>query len=126
LRQSIDLDDGGPFPDGPQSSSSHLGAILAGIATATSSVFIGRAAELGRLSELLEIAEQGRRAVGVIAGDAGVGKTLLLGELAGRADARGIRGGGGRPPTRPKTTRRAPTSRRLALETFGELGRFPG
>jgi DNA-binding NarL/FixJ family response regulator/tetratricopeptide (TPR) repeat protein len=91
LRQSIDLDDGGPIPDGPPSSSSHLGAILAGIATATSSVFIGRAAELGRLSELLEMAEQGRRAVGVIAGDAGVGKTRLLGELAGRADARGIR-----------------------------------
>jgi DNA-binding CsgD family transcriptional regulator len=91
LRQSIDLDDGGSLPDGPPSFSSHLGAILAGIATATSSVFIGRSAELGRLSELLEKAEQGRRAVGVIAGDAGVGKTRLLGELAGRADARGIR-----------------------------------
>ena len=91
MRQSIDLDDGGSLPEGPPSFSSHLGAILAGIATATSSVFIGRSAELGRLSELLEKAEQGRRAVGVIAGDAGVGKTCLLGELAGRADARGIR-----------------------------------
>jgi DNA-binding CsgD family transcriptional regulator/tetratricopeptide (TPR) repeat protein len=68
-----------------------LGAILADIAIATSSVFIGRAEELGRLSELLERAEQGRRAVALVAGDAGVGKTRLLAEVADRAVRRGTR-----------------------------------
>jgi DNA-binding CsgD family transcriptional regulator/tetratricopeptide (TPR) repeat protein len=84
-------DENGPRPPGPFSSSSHQSAILAGIAIATSSVFIGRAEELGRLSELLERAEQGRRAVALVAGDAGVGKTRLLDELADRARGRGMR-----------------------------------
>lgn len=67
------------------------GAILANIAIATSPSFIGRAQELGRLSELLERVEQGRRAVALVGGDAGVGKTRLLTELAERARGRGIR-----------------------------------
>jgi DNA-binding NarL/FixJ family response regulator len=54
-------------------------------------VFIGRAEELGRLSELLDRAEQGRRALALVAGDAGVGKTRLLAELADRAERRGTR-----------------------------------
>ena len=61
------------------------------MATATSPAFVGRAGELGRLLGVLERAEQGRPAVGLVAGDAGVGKTRLLAELAGRAGARGVR-----------------------------------
>ena len=67
------------------------GAILPGIAIASSSPFVGRTEELGRLTELLERAETGRRGVALVAGDAGVGKTRLLAELAGRAQRRGIR-----------------------------------
>ena len=81
----------GPRFPGPFSSSSHQDAILAGIAIATSSVFIGRTEEVGRLSELLERAERGRRAVALVGGDAGVGKTRLLEELAARAKGRGMR-----------------------------------
>jgi DNA-binding NarL/FixJ family response regulator/tetratricopeptide (TPR) repeat protein len=65
--------------------------ILAGIATTSSSAFIGRTDELGRLSELLERAEQGGRALGLVAGDAGVGKTRLLAELADLAEERDMR-----------------------------------
>ena len=84
-------DEDGPGPPGPFSSASLQGAILAGIAIATSSAFIGRAEELGRLSELLERAEQGLRAVALVAGDAGVGKTRLIDEVADRARRRGMR-----------------------------------
>jgi DNA-binding CsgD family transcriptional regulator/tetratricopeptide (TPR) repeat protein len=83
--------DGGPIPLGPPTSSSSLDAILADIATANSTPFIGRAEELGRLVELLDRADQGRRAVALVAGDAGVGKTRLLAELADRAERRGAR-----------------------------------
>ena len=82
---------GGPIPLGPPSFSSPLGAILAGIATANNTPFIGRAEELGRLVELLDQAEKGRPAVALVAGDAGVGKTRLLAELASRAEERGAR-----------------------------------
>jgi len=54
-------------------------------------MFVGRAAELDRLLGLLDRAEGDRPAVGLVAGDAGVGKTRLLAELAGRADKRGAR-----------------------------------
>jgi DNA-binding CsgD family transcriptional regulator len=56
-----------------------------------SDVFVGRAEELDRLLAVLARAEQGRPAVGLVAGDAGVGKTRLLQELAVRAEARGAR-----------------------------------
>jgi DNA-binding CsgD family transcriptional regulator len=61
------------------------------MATATSPLFVGRGEELGRLLGLLERAERGRPAVGLVAGDAGVGKTRLLAELADRAQAHGAR-----------------------------------
>jgi DNA-binding NarL/FixJ family response regulator/tetratricopeptide (TPR) repeat protein len=56
-----------------------------------SSVFIGRAVELRRLDAALERAEQGSPQVVLVAGDAGVGKTRLLGALADRARRRGTR-----------------------------------
>ncbi|HJW59827.1 MAG TPA: AAA family ATPase, partial [Actinomycetota bacterium] len=53
--------------------------------------FIGRAVELRRLDALLERAGQGSPQVGLVAGDAGVGKTRLLLALADRARQRGTR-----------------------------------
>ena len=89
--QRIKLDDDGePVPDGSPSIAFWDG-ILAGIATASSSAFIGRAEELSRLSELLGRADHDQRAFGLIGGDAGVGKTRLLMELAHRAQRRGHR-----------------------------------
>jgi DNA-binding CsgD family transcriptional regulator len=83
----------GPDPDaGPLTFSlSAAGAILAGMATATTPVFVGRAIELGRLLALLERAEGGQPGVALVVGEAGVGKTRLLAELAGRAERRGAR-----------------------------------
>ena len=83
----------GPDPDaGPLTFPlSVAGGILAGMATVTSPAFIGRATELGRLLAMLERAGRGRPAVALVAGDAGVGKTRLLAELAGRAEGRGVR-----------------------------------
>ena len=59
--------------------------------SATATTFVGRAGELERLLALLDRAERGRPGVGLVAGDAGVGKTRLLDELAGRAEGRGAR-----------------------------------
>jgi DNA-binding CsgD family transcriptional regulator len=61
------------------------------VTSATTSSLVGRADELGRLLGLLDRAERGRPAVGLIAGDAGVGKTRLLDELAARAGGAGVR-----------------------------------
>jgi DNA-binding CsgD family transcriptional regulator/tetratricopeptide (TPR) repeat protein len=61
------------------------------VTSATTTGFVGRAEELQRLLGLLDRAEGGRPAVGLIAGDAGVGKTRLLDELAARAEDRGVR-----------------------------------
>jgi DNA-binding CsgD family transcriptional regulator len=51
---------------------------------------VGRAAELGRLTELLGDAEAGRPVVVLVSGDAGVGKTRLASELTGVAGRRGF------------------------------------
>jgi predicted ATPase len=61
------------------------------VTSAATTSFVGRAEELDRLLALLERAERGRPAVGLVAGDAGVGKTRLLDELAARAESRGDR-----------------------------------
>jgi len=61
------------------------------VTSATTSSLVGRADELSRLLGLLDRAERGRPAVGLIAGDAGVGKTRLLDELAARAGGAGVR-----------------------------------
>jgi DNA-binding CsgD family transcriptional regulator/tetratricopeptide (TPR) repeat protein len=61
------------------------------VTSTTATTFVGRAGELERLLALLDRAERGRPAVGLVAGDAGVGKTRLLDELAATAAARGTR-----------------------------------
>jgi DNA-binding CsgD family transcriptional regulator len=58
---------------------------------ATSPAFIGRTRQLAQLLELLARAESGRPAVALVAGEAGVGKTRLLAELAVRASSGGAR-----------------------------------
>jgi tetratricopeptide (TPR) repeat protein len=59
------------------------------MAVASSSGIVGRAVELARLLAALERADQGRPAMVLVAGDAGVGKTRLLAELADQARRRG-------------------------------------
>jgi DNA-binding CsgD family transcriptional regulator/tetratricopeptide (TPR) repeat protein len=58
---------------------------------ATSPAFIGRTQQLAQLLELLQRAESGRPAMALVAGEAGVGKTRLLAELAARASRGGAR-----------------------------------
>jgi DNA-binding CsgD family transcriptional regulator/tetratricopeptide (TPR) repeat protein len=54
-------------------------------------VFVGRGAELARLDAALASAVDGRPTAVLIGGEAGVGKTRLLREFAGRALARNVR-----------------------------------
>jgi DNA-binding CsgD family transcriptional regulator len=51
---------------------------------------VGRAAELGRLNGLLDAAAVGQPVVALVSGDAGVGKTRLVTELADGARERGF------------------------------------
>jgi DNA-binding CsgD family transcriptional regulator/tetratricopeptide (TPR) repeat protein/Mrp family chromosome partitioning ATPase len=51
---------------------------------------VGRTAELGRLLDQLDAAASGRPVVTLISGDAGVGKTRLVTELAAKARERGF------------------------------------
>jgi ATP/maltotriose-dependent transcriptional regulator MalT len=55
----------------------------------SSPVFVGRTAELDRLCRALEDATSGRPATRLIAGEAGIGKTRLVGEFMARARAAG-------------------------------------
>jgi len=67
-------------------------AILVDMASRVSSpVLVGRSAQLALLEAAGQRAAQGRPAVVLIAGEAGVGKSRLVGELAGRADRSGAR-----------------------------------
>ena len=119
----------------------------------TASSFVGRAEELDRLLGLLDRAERGRPAVGLIAGDAGVGKTRLLDELAARAErprrqgaGRRLHGGrrrrppvcalrrrlprprhppGARPRWRPRWPRAVPSLGRLLPELATDHGPAP-
>ena len=58
--------------------------------------FVGRTEELARLRELLARAADGQPLVGLIGGEAGVGKTRLVERLAASASGQGVRvlGGG--------------------------------
>jgi DNA-binding NarL/FixJ family response regulator len=51
---------------------------------------VGRDGELGRLLNLLDDAEAGRSVVALVSGDAGVGKTRLVGEVTRLAAGRGF------------------------------------
>src|SRR5215471_5704067 len=51
---------------------------------------VGRDAELASLTGLLDEAAAGRPAVALVGGDAGVGKTRLVAELASAANGRGF------------------------------------
>ena len=56
---------------------------------ATAGQIVGRTAELGSLDGVLtQLPRDGPAALEIV-GEPGIGKTLLLGELAARADARG-------------------------------------
>ena len=55
-----------------------------------SPVFVGRQEEFAALAALLERVQRGEPAFAVIGGEAGVGKTRLVGELAARADSAGF------------------------------------
>jgi predicted ATPase len=68
----------------------HEAATIGSVARRVSSPqFVGRAAEVETLDALLVEAAAGRPAIALIEGDAGVGKTRLLAELAARAQAAG-------------------------------------
>jgi tetratricopeptide (TPR) repeat protein len=52
--------------------------------------FVGRVAELTRLEEVVEACRRGERAVAFVGGEAGIGKTRLVTELAERAVASAV------------------------------------
>ncbi|HWB35640.1 MAG TPA: AAA family ATPase, partial [Rugosimonospora sp.] len=56
-----------------------------------SPVFVGRRGELDRFRSLVEQAVAGTSAVALVAGEAGVGKSRLVDEVARLATGRGVR-----------------------------------
>jgi DNA-binding SARP family transcriptional activator len=64
-------------------------ALPAALAPVDGVGFVGREAELGAIAEAWQVARGGARRVALIAGEPGIGKTSLVGELARRADADG-------------------------------------
>jgi len=60
-------------------------AIIAAMPRVSSPVFVGRTAELDRLCRALDEAGERHPTVRLIAGEAGIGKTRLVAEFAGRA-----------------------------------------
>ncbi len=65
-------------------------AILAGVVARASDGFVGRVRELGELERALDATRAGKGATILVAGDAGIGKSRLASELAGRARAAGF------------------------------------
>lgn len=59
--------------------------IIAAMARVSSPVFVGRAVELERLDAAFDRASQARPTTCLIGGEAGIGKTRLIGEFVGRA-----------------------------------------
>jgi MoxR-like ATPase len=88
----------------------------------TTGRFVGRTQELTRLGELLTRATAGEPLVALVGGEAGVGKTRLVEQLAATADGQGVRvlprRQDGRHP------RRSPRPRRR--EATGDAPRPPG
>jgi DNA-binding SARP family transcriptional activator len=92
---------------------------------------VGRAAELAVLDGVLDTAAAGAPGVAVLVGEAGVGKSRLLRELAARASARGFavaRGHGSRddgaPPLWPWATLLRDLGATLPTVAGGETARF--
>ena len=59
------------------------------MARVSSPIFVGRSAELERLSDALELATNRRPATRLVGGDAGIGKTRLVGEFVAGARSAG-------------------------------------
>src|SRR5436309_2856428 len=69
----------------------HAGcAILDRMVTRGGTVFVGRVHELAELDRALDSTEAGTGAAVLVAGEAGIGKTMLASELSARADERGF------------------------------------
>jgi DNA-binding CsgD family transcriptional regulator/tetratricopeptide (TPR) repeat protein len=109
----------------------------------SSPTFVGRVEELHRLAATLERAGAGEPGMVLLGGEAGVGKTRLVGELAGRAEAAGaqvlaggcIELGEGALPFAPVVEALRPLARALGPDAlrslvgpgYGELaGLLPG
>ena len=60
------------------------------MARVSSPIFVGRGAELERLSDALELATSHRPATRLVGGDAGIGKTRLVSEFVAGARASGV------------------------------------
>ena len=67
-----------------------VGRHTAGVGGTASGVFVGRARERGRLEQALDATQAGRGTTALVAGDAGIGKSRLVSELAARARAAGF------------------------------------
>src|SRR5262245_11673686 len=65
--------------------------VSAGVAGAPATTLVGRAAELSRVAELLSRLTSGRGGRVLIRGEAGIGKTALLGEFTRYATMQGVR-----------------------------------
>ncbi len=61
------------------------GGILGEMVARSTEAFVGRAPELGELERALDAARAGTGATVLVAGEAGIGKTRLVGEISGRA-----------------------------------------
>jgi DNA-binding winged helix-turn-helix (wHTH) protein/predicted ATPase len=84
---------------------------------------VGREVELGRLAELYGLAEQGRRQVVFVTGEAGIGKTTLVEAFAG-----GVAGGGAGLVARGQCLeqRGAPEPYLPVFDALDRLGRADG
>ena len=65
-------------------------AILAEVVARASDVFVGRVRELGELERAVDATRAGSGATVLVAGEAGIGKSRLASELAGRARTAGF------------------------------------
>ena len=87
LAQAPSLDWAPEVPAPPPTSDAALSDAPAAVAPA--STLVGRTEELGRLDAALDRAGSGSGQLALVSGEAGVGKTRLVEELAARAEAEG-------------------------------------
>ena len=78
----------------------HLWAVEAGVENHGRPTTIGRPAELAVLEDLVVSTAAGEGRVVLVEGEAGIGKTHLVGEALARATRADVNGGRGAPPTR--------------------------